>query len=407
MKKTEEEKYIHKRKLKALRESLVYRMCHVFPVKSNKIVMWTFEGGGGYACSPKYIAEEILRRNELGQTDYVIYWLVKDMNKSFPDGIIKVKDSIWNRAYHLSTARFWVSNTRTFLGTFKRKETTYIQTWHGSISLKPIGKLRGNLFSKMAYIVSESDSDLMDYAISGSRWCTKMWPDGLVYNGKILEIGSPRCDVLIDSVKEKHEQLRMEYHIPKDAKICLYAPTFRGGSQDTKRSVNTEPVSIDFIRLISTLEKCFGGTWYVFLRLHPQLAAQLEELPVSAKNDRMIDVSQRPDMAEIMAATDCIITDYSTVIFEGFLTGQPGFIYADDLDEYVADRGKLMFDLDEIPFTVARDNDTLMKNIESFNKERYEITRTEFIKKTGIVEDGHASERVVDLIENKSGASCF
>ena len=77
----------------------------------------------------------------------------------------------------------------------------------------------------------------------------------------------------------------------------------------------------------------------MFLRLHPQVAAIMNKLPVSSNNNRLIDVSQSPDMAEIMAATGWIITDYSTVIFEGFLTGQPGFIYADDFDEYVEERG--------------------------------------------------------------------
>ena len=45
------------------------------------------------------------------------------------------------------------------------------------------------------------------------------------------------------------------------------------------------------------------------------------------------------------------------------MTGQPGFIYADDIDEYVSDRGALMFALDEIPFSVARNNDELVGNV--------------------------------------------
>lgn len=89
----------------------------------------------------------------------------------------------------------------------------------------------------------------------------------------------------------------------------------------------------------------------------------MKEMPISKASNRLIDVSQRPDMNEIMAATDAIITDYSTAIFEGYLTGQPGFIYADDIDEYVADCGALMFALDEIPFSVARNSDELVENV--------------------------------------------
>lgn len=359
--------------------------------------MWTFEGSGGYGCSPRYIAEEILKSNSKGETKYEIFWLLQDMSKEFPAQIHKVKDTTWNRAFHMTTARFWIGNTRTFFGTKKRKGTTYIQTWHGSLSLKPIGKYRGDKLSEMAYIVSKADSDLIDYALSGSRYCTDMWPDGLIYDGKIEEIGSPRCDVLINQVEEKHEQLRREYNLPPDSKIVIYAPTFRGGSQGTKRAVDENLITIDFSRVIAALEKRFGGIWYVFLRLHPQLSVFLDGMSVKEKSDRLIDVTQRPDMNEIMAATDAIITDYSTCIFEGFLTGQPGFIYADDLEEYVKDRGSMMFALEEIPFPAAKNNDELSKCILAFDEKQYKEKSARFIQEHGIINDGMAASRAVKL----------
>ena len=394
----QEHRYIARRRIKAFFYGLPFFFCRVFPIKKNKIVMWTFEGTGGYGCSPRYIAEEILKSNSKGETDYELFWLLKDMSKEFPSQIHKVKDTIWKRAFHMTTARFWIGNTRTFFGTKKRKGTTYIQTWHGSLSLKPIGKYRGDKLSKMAYIVSKADSDLIDYAISGSKYCTQMWPDGLIYEGKILELGSPRCDVLMNGVEEKHRQLREEYGLPLDSKIVIYAPTFRGGSQGTKRTIDENPITIDFGRVIETFEKRFGGTWYVFLRLHPQLSVFLDGMSVKEKNDRLIDVTKRPDMNEIMAATDAIITDYSTCIFEGFLTGQPGFIYADDLEEYVKDRGSMMFSLQETPFPAASNNDELVENILTFDKAKYEKRASEFVARQGLINDGFASDRVMELL---------
>ena len=125
----------------------------------------------------------------------------------------------------------------------------------------------------------------------------------------------------------------------------------------------------------------------------------MSSLPVNSVNERLIDVSQRPDMAEIMTATDCIITDYSTVIFEGFLTGQPGFIYADDFEEYVKDRGKLMFLPGEIPFSIARTNDELMQNIMEFEENEYRNNFKLFTEERGIVEDGNATRRLVNRLE--------
>lgn len=393
-----EKKYIFKRRIKAFAHSLAYYICRIFPIEKNKIVMWTFEGSGGYGCSPKYVAEEILKRNKEGKTDYKIVWLLDDLGKTFPPEIQKVKNTLWNRAFHLSTAGIWVSNTRTFYGTRKRKGQCYIQTWHATICIKPIGKYRGNLFPKMAYLVSKYDSGLIDYVLSGSTWCDHMYRDGLIYDGEIIKTGTPRCDVLFNQRTEKRRQMRMEYGILQDAKIMLYAPTFRSGSQNKNRSVNSEEATVDFERLISSLEQRFGGTWYVFLRLHPQLAAKMDKLKTDQISRRLIDVSQRPDMNEIIAGSDALLTDYSSAIFDANMIYIPGFIYADDLDDYVAERGDLFFDMYKLPFPVALNNDELMENIKQFNEDDYRKSTEKFMKETGIVEDGRASERVVDLI---------
>ena len=360
--------YIIRRRAQAFVHSLAYYMCRIFPIDKKKVVMWTFEGNGGYGCSPKYVAEELLRHN---------------------------------RAYHLSTAGIWLGNTRTVYGTRKRKGQCYIQTWHATLCIKPIGKYRGNLFPKMAYIISKYDSKLIDYVLSGSEWCDHMYHEGLIYDGKIIKTGTPRCDVLVNQRAKKYQQFRKEYNIPADTKILLYAPTFRGGSQSTKRTVNTEESTIDFERLVHTLEKRFGGRWFIFLRLHPQLAAKMETLKTHQISERMIDVSQRPDMNEIIATADVFLTDYSSAIFEANMIGIPGFIYADDLEAYIADRGDLFFDMYKLPFPVALNNDELMKQIEQFDEEKYILKTEQLMKENGIFEDGKASRRVVRLIEKR------
>lgn len=393
--------YIGRRKIKAFFHGLAYYICRVFPIDRQKIVMWTFEGGGGYGCSPKYVAEELLKQNREGRGVYEIVWLVNDLEKEFPPEIRKVKSTLWNRAYHLSTAGTWLSNTRTFYGARKRKKQCYIQTWHATICIKPIGKYRGSLFPKMAYLVSEYDSGLIDYVLSGSVWCDHMYRDGLIYDGEIVKTGTPRCDVLFNQRDEKYRQMRQEYQIPANARIMLYAPTFRGGSQNKNRSVNTEETTVDFAHLIEVLEERFGGTWYVFLRLHPQLAAKMQGIKVGQASDRLIDVSQRPDMNEIIAGVDMFLTDYSSAIFEAAMIELPGFIYADDLEEYVADRGDLFFDMYKLPFPVALNNEELVENIRRFDEAKYGKELLQFMDEVGMFEDGKASERVVELMERR------
>ena len=376
-------------------------MCQLLPMEPDKVVMWTLEGKGGYGDSPKYIAEEILRRNQKRERKYKVVWLTDLPVQEFPQEIKVVTNSIGSRAYHLSTAGFWVGNTRTGYGTRKRKGTIYIQTWHSIAGIKPIGEQRGNRLPAMARIVSEADSKLIDYVLAGNEWSYKMCPSGLIYNGPILRTGTPRCDVLLNRKEEMRRKYRAQYGLPMNTSVVLYAPTFRGGSQKGRRNVSAETGTMDFGRLVHALEAKFGGTWYVFLRLHPQVADQAEAIMHREQNDRLINASMHPDMNELLVASDMLITDYSSSAFESMLMKQPGFLLVEDEQEYVEDRGELMFQLEDLPFPAAYDMDGLERQIAEFDQSRYEERAERFMSGLGVFEDGNASGRVVDFMEER------
>lgn len=399
MKMGREERYIRKRKLKAAMYSLLFYLCRIFPVKKNKITVWTFEGIGGYADSPKYIVEEILGRNKKGICNFEIIWLVNNTGKEFPEGVREVKSTLWNRVYHMSTSGFWVSNTRTFYGTKKRKKTIYIQSWHSVYGIKPIGKYRGNRLPEIARICSMADSKMINYLLCDNEKRYKELPDCLFYDGPILKTGLPRVDVLMNGTKQMHEKFRNTYGIPQNASIMLYAPTFRGGSQATGRGVSANISNIDFDTMILALQEKFGREWYIFLRLHPQVANVLKEMPVRNHSGKVIDVSQLPDMAEILAASDALISDYSSTVFESAIMGQPVFLYIEDEEEYVKDRGSLRFTLEDLPFPIARNMDELLDAIRNFENDTYQRAINDLMKnELGIFDDGLASKRVADLI---------
>ena len=397
-----EDIYIYKRRIKAFFYGLMFYFCRIFSVEKNKIVFWAFEGTRGFCCNPKYVAEEILRRNKENGSGWKLIWLVDDMTTEFPEGIVKIKNTLWNRVFQLSTAACWVGNTRTLYGTKKRSGQVYIQTWHGTIAIKPIGKYRGELFPRIAYLVSKADSKLTNYVLSGSEWCDIHYRDGLIYEGDIIRTGTPRCDILINKTEEMRSQIRKMYGVPDSGKILLYAPTFRGGSQLTRRTVEKEEATINFKELLKSLEQRFGGQWFIFTRLHPQLAAKNEHYFVKDLSDRLIDVTHHSDMNELIAAADAFISDYSSAIFEAAILKMPCFIYADDLEDYVKERGDLFFDMYKLPFPAATENDELLSNIISFDFDTYMKKVDCFMSEQGVTEDGHASERTVDLLENET-----
>lgn len=409
-----EQTYIRKRKRKAFIESLLYYLFRVFPVRRNKITVCAFEGKSGFCCNPRYIVEELNRRNK----GYHFVWLVNDLSKQFPVYVRPVKNTLWNRAYHLTTSKVWIDNYRKPYGTKKRKGQYYLQTWHGALAFKTLGLWRGEGFSKIAYLVSKSDADMTDYVICDSEWGRQVYPKGLVYDGDYLKYGSARCDILVNSRKQQYVKIRETYHLPKDAKIVMFAPTFRETGQKGQRGVFVEENTLDFARMMKNLGKRFSGEWYLFLRLHPQLAAQMEKYPLEGLEGRTVDVSQADDMCEVMAAVDVLITDYSSAAMDAGFINIPVFLYADDIMEYTENRGGMFWTFPEagpepivsnraitpdieatLPYPLARNNEELERNIIGFSIEKYKRDVEKFAEAIDLVNDGKASERAADQVE--------
>jgi len=408
--------YIFWRKVKAFGNRLCFYLCRIFPIKENLISVCTFEGKGGFGCNPKYLVEELHRQHP----EYEFVWLVnrESWEKTFPDYIKKVNhSSVWARAYWLSRSKVWIDNYRKHYGTVKRKGQYYINVNHYTIGIKCTGLWRGQGFSEMAYLVSKSDSDMMDGLVIDSDWCDVVSPKGLVFDGPYLKTGAPRCDALYGDRSVYKKQLREKYGIPKDANVVLYAPTFREGAKNGVRSVYSQTWSLDFKRLLQNLEERFGGVWYICTRVHPQLAPTFEEYKDPKVSNRMFDASQADDMYEILAGVDAYITDYSSACFEAGFAEIPVFLYADDTKRYAHDRGALMWNLVsdprdaignnkeitpqfdvKMPFSLAHNNEELEQDIRNFDDTAYRKRLRTFHKQVGLVFSGNASQQLTKRI---------
>lgn len=407
--------YILYRKIKALVNKWCFYLCRVFPVKKNRISVCIFEGKGGFGCNPKYVIEELHKRNP----GYEIVWFVNNLEKKFPDYIRKVSNTLWSRAYWLSTSKVWIDNYRKPYGTCKRKGQYYLNTNHYTLGLKSTGMWRGKGFSKMAYLVSKNDSDMIDDIVIDSKWCEDTFDKSLVYEGSYLKTGAPRCDVLYGDRSAYHIRFRKKHGIPVDAKVIMFAPTFREGAKNGKRIVFSEIWTVDFKRLIFNLEKRFGEKWYICIRVHPQLANEFIGYRDAEIQERLIDESQADDMYEILAGMDAYLTDYSSAMFDAGFARIPVFIYADDIEKYAHDRGSLMWNLKKdslkhvtnnkvmtpeidavLPFLIAQNNDELERNILCFNEEIYAKKMKKLESDVRLVFDGKASKKLAEYLED-------
>jgi CDP-glycerol glycerophosphotransferase len=373
------------------------KFCAEIPLENNKIVFDNFNGGS-YGCNPKYIAEEILKRN----LPYEIVWLVKNVKKEtnkgvFPPNIKLVGYGTKIALRELAGAKLWINNQRMnyFIkkGLRKKEGQYFIQTWHGSLGIKKLDAdvdAFTNEFKQEWVERSKFDSSMWDYLLTNSEFENEIFRRALWFNNEIKQFGHPRNDIFFKNSAEISKKVKDFYEISEEKKILLYVPSFRDDG-------DIECYKLEYEKVLEALENKFGGEWVCISRLHPR-AKKFDKDLIPKENEEIIDGTFYPDIQELLVSADCAITDYSSCIFDFMLGKKPGFIFATDIEKFNTDRG-FYYPLESTPFPVSSDNETLIKNIENFDNERYLREVDEFLKDKGCMEDGHASERTVDLIE--------
>ena len=350
------------------------------PIKKKKIVFANFNGKG-YGCSPKAICNALLNKDE----DLDLVWLTKDRN-FLPDRVRNVGIKSFRALYELATASALVTNNRLPYYVAKRKKQFYVQTWHGPIAFKQIESHLKNmpLYYK---IRSKHDSCMMDILMTNSKWSTDYFRDCFWYGGEILEVGTARNDIIVNKNTAVYDMVRSSLGLPKDTKILLYAPTFR-------RNTDLNMFKLPFNEIIDSLESRFGGNWVSLVRLHPILASKSDFISYSKS---VINATAYPDFQELLAAADYFITDYSSGLFDFIISRKPALFYAQDLEDYRKERD-LALEPDILPCPLTKNEEELIKTIQSFDEEKYQKSLDTFFNYMGMNETGHASDMIADRI---------
>ena len=207
---------------------------------------------------------------------------------------------------------------------------------------------------------------------------------------EIMEAGSPRNDILFNTgkyIEYIRKKIRDYFNITEQTNILIYAPTFRA-------DCGVDVFKINYNNLIEVLEEKLGGEWCILVRLHPNISNKADFIKYDSK---IINATNYDDMYELLAASDILITDYSSTMFEFSLTYKPVFLYAPDIQSYKYERN-FYFDIFALPFPLAETEEQLYKEIENFDTEKYSVRLKNFFDQLGVIEDGKASKRVVEKL---------
>lgn len=366
--------------MKELLRSLIrgiLRIIYICPVDTSSVYLISFNGTS-YGFDAKAVAEYI---SENYPDEYKLYWEVKN-KKLFNcpnQKVCLINKKSFRSIYHVMTAGLIICNfvPRSYIPF--RKEQVIINTWHGN-PLKKVGKYairyNHNAYSLATCFVSHS-----------AQYTDLVIRDSFEYKGNVLNCGVPRNDIFfMSSRNEKAYIIKKELDL-LNKNILLYAPTFRGDYEQ-------ESSILDEISIRNALTLKFGGEWVILYRLHPMAAAQR----MFDKKEATIDVSSYPDMQDLLLIADILITDYSSSMWDFSLQRKPVFLYVNDLDEYMNNRG-LYFPITDLPYYICATNEEIVSAINTYNASEYQNKLNNYFKKTGCYENGKSIETILEYVK--------
>lgn len=110
----------------------------------------------------------------------------------------------------------------------------------------------------------------------------------------------------------------------------------------------------------------------------------------------VIDVSDHPEMNELMLISDILVTDYSSAIYEFALTSRPIVFFAPDHAAYEAERGFYLEFATELPGPVFTDSAELAAYVRAGAFDLDRVRR--FASESFDAADGLATRRFTDEV---------
>ncbi len=364
----------------------LYRLQRSLPLDEN-LAVYSAYWDRGVRCNPA--AVEAAAKEVAPQLRGV--WVVR--RESVPD-LPPGTDYVLPRSVRywkvLARAKYLVNNVNFPDHVVKREDQVHLQTHHGT-PLKRMGldqqpfpaAAAGMSFRRLLQRAAR-----WDYSVSSNPHSTEMWDRVYPCPYEHLETGYPRNDVYSTATDEDVLALREKLGIPRDRIALLYAPTMR----DYRKGFVPE---LDLVRMVQEL----GDDFVLLVRTHYFYGQdpRLEELQ---HRGLLLDVSAHDSVEELSLASDALITDYSSIMFDYANLDRPIVTYAPDWEAYRAARG-VYFDLlsgraGETPGAVARDEDELIAAFTSgaWRGPAAAGLRAAFRERFCPYDDGLAAERV-------------
>lgn len=355
------------------------------PIRQKQILFVSF-GGQKFDDSPMSLFQEMVRDTFF--KDFRLIWAFSDPKKYKELTTKKVKIDTLSYYITAMSSHIWITNSSIERGLdLKRSKTIEINTWHGT----PLKKMGDDIKNNQSYSVKRRRQSGISLYCAQSQYDRDIFvrlfhtlPENIIISDL------PRNDALQKYSDEDIDKIKKELRIPKGKKVILYAPTFREYDRDSFNSCYIKP-PVDFNKWKRELE----SDYVLLFRAHYEIV-NIMGIQI---NSFIYDVSQYPRLNDLIAISDLLISDYSSIYFDYAITEKPMLNFAYDLKEYETKRG-LYLDLRKVlPCNINKCEDTLLEEIKCLNFERYS-EKTKKFREQFAPFPGHAVEILIEKIKN-------
>jgi CDP-glycerol glycerophosphotransferase len=233
-----------------------------------------------------------------------------------------------------------------------------------------------------------------DLLLSPNPVSTPILQRAFRFSGEMLESGYPRNDILArDGGPAIAARVRARLGIPAGKRVVMYAPTWRENQFYASGRYRFD-LQLDLDRAWRAL----GDDYVILLRGHHQTA---DDAPAAARRGFVVNATGYPDVAELILASDALITDYSSMMCDFAVTGRPMLFFTYDLADYRDSVRGLSIDLErEAPGPLLATSDEVIDAIGSLGSitAQYQDAYAAFVAKFCPLDDGKAGARVCDRV---------
>lgn len=323
--------------------SLLYGILKLFPVKKNKVLFLSRQSDE-LSLDFAMLKDELLAENP----DIKIVAICSRLDDS-KSGILGFGVDTLKSMYHLATSRVCVLDAYwPAVSVLRHKESlTVIQMWHAIGKIKKSGyqtldKASGRSGKTAKLLCMHENYDII--IAGGSAFNPFYCASFNTTEDKLLNIGLPRIDHLLDTADANREAALGAYPEFSEKQVILYVPTFRRNIE-----LKWEPLLdyIDFDRYV------------LVIKGHPNQKIDCHRQGVF--------LCPEFKAVDLLAAADYVITDYSAIALEAAVLNKKTYYYLYDYEEYTEKNGINLNPFESMPGCAFKDAGQLMESLQSGN----------------------------------------